>query len=356
MKKILFITVLLLVSFAFLASAPAEDCIPFNPDNCQVSLIGGNYKIVDGSMWLLDFGNNKVEADKALEIIKHYHFNSQCFVGRPNPSMEYWLVNGSAPSGSLSGEDCISFNPANIEVSFVGGNWKIVEGSHWILDFGQSKAEADEAFAVIKKYGFSEICYVGRPGPSLTYFKGTGVVTPPTVITPIGPVAPIGPIFPPVVVIPMPPADQDCITHNVDNLTVTFVGGAFKIVDGSHWLLDFGLNVIDAKRSLDIIKYYRMDSHCFVGRPNPPFEYWLVAGAAPSGDVGGEDCVSFNPNTIEVKYVSGRWKIVDGSHWMFDFDQNQGNAKKAYDIIKYYGFTKICYVGRPNPKFIYLKK
>ena len=158
---------------------------------------------------------------------------------------------------------------------------------------------------------------------------------------------PIGPIAPPA---------EDCISHNVDNLTVEFINGSFKIVDGSHWLLDFGLNVLDAKRSLDIIKYYRMDSHCFVGRPNAPFEYWLVGGAAPVGDVGGEDCISFNPNTIEVKYVSGRWKIVDGSHWMFDFDQNQENAKKAYNIIKYYGFTKICYVGRPNAKFIYLKK
>ena len=144
----------------------------------------------------------------------------------------------------------------------------------------------------------------------------------------------------------MPPADQDCISHNVDNLTVTFINGSFKIVDGSHSLLDFGLNVMDAKRALDIIKYYRMDSHCFVGRPNAPFEYWLAAGAAPSGDMGGEDCISFNPNTIEVKYVSGRWKIVDGSHWMFDFDQNQGNAKKAYDIIKYYGFTKSLLRGQ----------
>ena len=206
--------------------------------------------------------------------------------------MKYWLVNGAAPTGSVSGEDCISFNPSNIEVSYVGGNWKIVEGSHWILDFGQNKAEAYEAYDIIMKYGFSEICYVGRPGPSMTYFKKTGMapigpITPIGPIVPIGPIGPIGPITPPVIPIPMPPADQDCISHNVDNLTVTFINGSFKIVDGSHSLLDFGLNVMDAKRALDIIKYYRMDSHCFVGRPNAPFEYWLAAGAAPSGDMGG---------------------------------------------------------------------
>jgi hypothetical protein len=349
MKKVVFIMVMLLFSLPIVLSA-AEDCIPFNPDNCTVGLYNGSYKIVDGSMWLLDFGNNKAEADKALQIIQHYRLNSQCFVGRPNPSMEYWLANGAAPMGSVPGEDCISFNPATIQVSYVGGNWKIVDGSNWLLDFGQSQAEANEAFNIIKTYGFSEICYVGRPGPSMTYFKKTAVLTP---ITPIGPIIPIGPVLPPVV--PTKPT-EDCIGFNVDNLTVTFVNGGFKIVDGSHWLLDFGFNIIDAKRSLDIIKYYRMDSHCFVGRPNAPFEYWLVAGAAPSGDVGGEDCVSFNPNTIEVKYVSGNWKIVDGSHWIFDFNQNYDNAKNSYDIIKYYGFTKVCYVGRPNAKFIYLRR
>ena len=72
MKKKLFIPVILLLSFLFAVSAFAEDCIPFNPDNCKVELIGGNWKITDGSMWLLDFGGNKEEAYKALEVIKHY--------------------------------------------------------------------------------------------------------------------------------------------------------------------------------------------------------------------------------------------------------------------------------------------
>jgi len=68
--------------------------------------------------------------------------NQQCFVGRRDPSMEYYLVNGGAPGGSLRGEDCVSFNPANIEVKKVRGRWKILEGSHWILDFGNKQNEA----------------------------------------------------------------------------------------------------------------------------------------------------------------------------------------------------------------------
>ena len=41
-----------------------------------------------------------------------------------------------------------------------------------------------------------------------------------------------------------------------------------------------------------------------------------------------EDCIPFNPATIEVKEIDGRWKIVDGSHWMFDFGSNKAEAEK----------------------------
>ncbi len=50
-----------------------------------------------------------------------------------------------------------------------GGNWKIVDGDHWMFDFGASKAEAESAHKIIKYFGFTKTCYVGRPGPALTY-------------------------------------------------------------------------------------------------------------------------------------------------------------------------------------------
>ncbi|MDI6782305.1 MAG: hypothetical protein QME49_09425 [bacterium] len=56
-----------------------EDTIPFNPANAEVQQIDGRWKIVVGSMWLLDFEYTEDEARKALEIIQHYGLNKQCF-------------------------------------------------------------------------------------------------------------------------------------------------------------------------------------------------------------------------------------------------------------------------------------
>lgn len=56
----------------------------------------------------------------------------------------------------------------------VGDRWKLVEGTHWLLDFGPGQGNAIAALHFIRKYAFDTICFVGRPGPSMVYFKTHG--------------------------------------------------------------------------------------------------------------------------------------------------------------------------------------
>lgn len=154
--------------------APAqgpEDCIAFDPAHAAVKQAQGHWKVAAGNMWLMDFGANKAKADQALSVIRKYRLNKQCFVGRPNPSMQYYLSGNSAPADGMAGEDCIAFNPRNIQVKQAQGRWKIADGNSWLLDFEGNQAEAQQAHAIINKYGFSRICYVGRPNAPMTYFR-----------------------------------------------------------------------------------------------------------------------------------------------------------------------------------------
>jgi hypothetical protein len=73
------------------APFPNEDCLHVEPSNVQARFVGGAWKVVDGNTWVLDFGANRANAEHAVEVIQHYNLNSQCFVGRPDPSMQYWL-------------------------------------------------------------------------------------------------------------------------------------------------------------------------------------------------------------------------------------------------------------------------
>ncbi|MGP1387954.1 MAG: trypsin-like serine peptidase [Thainema sp.] len=148
-----------------------RDCIPFNPSNAKVVQVRRRWKIEVDGMWLLDFGSQRNEAEQALKIIQHYGMNSQCFVGRPHPSMEFYLVKGQAPEGAFPGEDALPFKPQNLLVERVQGRWKITEGNHWLMDFDQQEDEARQALSYILRYGFRYICFVGRPAPSMTYFR-----------------------------------------------------------------------------------------------------------------------------------------------------------------------------------------
>ncbi len=152
------------------------------------------------------------------------------------------------------------------------------------------------------------------------------------------------------------PGKEDCVGLNPRSSTVSGSGGRWKIVDGKHALFDFGNKQDEAHKALRVIQHYGVTQSCFVGRPGPSLKYLLVAGNAPSGALGGEDCIAFNPATTEVKEVQGRWKIADGSHWLFDFEGKQDEARQALAVIKRHGFTHSCFVGRPDPSLQYLRK
>jgi hypothetical protein len=166
----------------------AEDCVSFNPAAASVENVQNNWSIVDGGHGVFSFGSNQAEARQTLAILKNYGMNQSCFVGRPQPSFQYTLVSGRAPAGSMTGEDCLSFNPATATVSFIQNDWKIVDGNHAMFSFGSRETEARQTLAIIKKHNFNSSCFVGRPNPSFTYMKAAGTAAPSTGQQPVRPV------------------------------------------------------------------------------------------------------------------------------------------------------------------------
>ncbi|MFZ4681925.1 MAG: hypothetical protein ACOYMS_05455 [Terrimicrobiaceae bacterium] len=167
-----------LVTTAFAAN---DDIVSFQPTRAEVREINGTWKIVDGDLWLLDFGSEKTEADRALEILRHYGMNQQVFLGSPARVFSYYLVDGHAPTGALDGEDAVAFDPDKLEVKALDGRWKIAAGDTWLLDFAASEATARAALDAIQAHGFDHLCYVGRPDASMTYLRasGTAAAAPP---------------------------------------------------------------------------------------------------------------------------------------------------------------------------------
>ncbi|MCX5683313.1 MAG: hypothetical protein NT049_06475 [Planctomycetota bacterium] len=165
------------------APVPAEDIISFDPVRTEVRQLEGHWKVVCGETWLMDFGDREAQARLALRIVRHYGLNQQCYVGSPTRVLSYYLISGRPPEGPCEGEDAIAFDPARAEVRQIGGHWKIVQGDLWLIDFGR-EIDARQSLAMIQRYQFNFMCFVGRPDPRMTYFRRGGPAAAPAPATP----------------------------------------------------------------------------------------------------------------------------------------------------------------------------
>jgi Lysyl oxidase len=159
-------------------------------------------------------------------------------------------------------EDRLTINPSNVAAVQIAGRWKVVDGDHWMIDTGTNQSAADRAVEIIKHYGLSYMCFVGRPRcgdvePMMYFLNGAGH-------------APSGSL-----------PGEDEIAFDPAALQVQEVGERWKVVEGAHWLLDFGVGEANARAALYFILEYRFNRICFVGRPHPPMTYFK------SGDVAG---------------------------------------------------------------------
>jgi hypothetical protein len=152
-----------------------QNCTCFEPAHLASASNDGRLRLVEGDKWLLDFGSKSQEIEQAVKTIKHFGFTELCTLGKGSngsPQMQYFLVNGAAPSGSgLTGEDAISFDLTKVKAEQIKGTWKITEGDHWMLDFGTDEEAAKHAEEVIHHYGFTNECFVGRPNAPMMYFR-----------------------------------------------------------------------------------------------------------------------------------------------------------------------------------------
>jgi hypothetical protein len=149
----------------------AEDCLPMNPNAIRVVQRSGGWAVTAGH-GTPAFAPTKSEARKIARQMRRHGIAKNCYIGRPNASMKYSLTAAhKAPKGAVQGEECIGFNKHNLSIRRDGGgHWLLTDGRSRMETF-PSKREAKMGLAVVKKYGFTKQCFVGRPDPSFSYWR-----------------------------------------------------------------------------------------------------------------------------------------------------------------------------------------
>jgi hypothetical protein len=146
-------------------------------------------------------------------------------------------------------KDCLGFDTDNAYVAFVAGDWKIVDGDHWMFSFGEEEQYARRALQVIREYRFNASCFAGRPNPPVVYLLASGK-------------APEVPI-----------SGEQCSQFDLMQLSVSRVGDAWIILSGSDTLFHFGQKENEARRALRVLQHHGFRQRCIVGTSGSSFRY-----------------------------------------------------------------------------------
>ena len=66
--------------------------------------------------------------------------------------------------------DCIAINPFTMTIRLIGGKYVLANGSHLVKAF-PNLVEAKTGLRIMRKLKARYSCFVGRPGPSMTYLR-----------------------------------------------------------------------------------------------------------------------------------------------------------------------------------------
>ena len=115
-----------------------------------------------------------------------------------------------------------------------------------LVNFGKNEREARSAEAIVYRYHFTELCPIGKPNPTFTYYLVNGQ-------------PPRGVMF-----------GVHSVAFNPERLHVEQVGTAHYLTDGTQIVFNFGDKGNDARQALEAIQRLKCDRLCCTGWSGAP--------------------------------------------------------------------------------------
>lgn len=141
-----------------------EDCIPYEPQNLDISSAGAaGWILADGDTELLLLDN---ESDAEVGLALAQRHTALCFIGRNNArenprayTVQYWRGDSGIRT-KLGAQDCASYDPENLAIRDRGADgWLLLDGSH-SLNALANEADAKRALTLAERH--VRHCFIGR--------------------------------------------------------------------------------------------------------------------------------------------------------------------------------------------------
>jgi hypothetical protein len=313
-----------------------EQKLPLSAQDVAVKRVVGGWEVWAGQRVLRNTGDSEGNARDVAAVLRDLRPTDWVTIGGTRPVVEYGLTNGrpivtgaqpeskdgtnggavAQAGGAFGGPTAagtaakfvqpIDLRSARVEA--IRGAWVVRDDSNILLNFGPDKAGAEQAGAVIQRYGFNRVGVVGTPTqPAMSYL-----------FVSLDPVKP-------------QPGGGLLLQAQIDGLTRTgvpvpgvgFVGEMVKIdarkvevrKDGAEWVVAFGLEVLgrfgplewSAREAARVIQDGRFTEFCKLGGESA-VTFFLINGKAPTRAPFNAQGRNFDSTALKVQPLNSRWR------------------------------------------------
>lgn len=309
---------------------------------------GEAWQLFAGPHLLADFGKKQADAEEAKRVVRELRPTEWATIGTGRPVVGYGLSNGKPRLHSPQPKVTAAIDLKTTRAEQVRGVWVLKDDAALHLNFGTHKADAEQAAAVVRKYGFNQVGQIGYPTPTFSYFyaapAGADKAARPG---PSGAAGLLAQANSEQVMgrtgIPIPGVGfaGEMVKFDPRKVEVRRDKGVYSLVSGPDELARFGGSEWSARDALKLIQDCRFTEHCQLGE----MSFFLVNGQAPTRVPFNAQGRSFNPKTVKVRVAEGGFGVFEDSGRQLFRAATVEEAEQMARAIQGFGFDMVCQLG-----------
>ncbi|MBY0457126.1 MAG: hypothetical protein K2V38_07305, partial [Gemmataceae bacterium] len=361
--------------------APGVESVPLpHPENktavnsadVVVRRMTTGWEVRAGSKTLRNTGENETTANSVARVFRELQPTEWVVIGNGKPVVEYGLTNGrpavtgtappdpkngppgyaigsNAPTvGTTAANHVVPIDLRTTRAEAVRGVWVVRDDNNILLNFGTDKAGAEQAGAVIQRYGFNRVGTVGSPAqPALSYLFVSAEQA-------------------------KPEFGRSMVEAQINALTRTgiplpgvgFTGEMVKIdhrkvearKDGAEWVVAAGTEVLGrfgptewaAREAVRTVQDMKFTEFCKLGGQSN-LTFFLVNGKAPGRAPLSAQGKNFSTSDLKVQQVNDKWLVTDAGKQLFEVGSPQ-EGETVVRVLKSYGFDQTAHLSAGGSK------
>lgn len=320
--------------------------VRFDPVQLALKRVEGRYQLWAGTQFLKDFGLQEHEAHESLQLIRSLRYSQFGAVAGATPAFEFWLTDEEAAKGGLTVKNVIPFNNKTLKLSQIAGAWVIHDGKQMLFNFGNLQESALSAMAIMKKYSFNQLGFVGIPTPVMTYLTLDPHPRIERNSEPLDLKDVLATMSQQGLMLPNVGYVGTRVSLETRKLELVRFTNDWAIVHGKDVLAHFGNNTPAGREGLRLLQDSRVNEICFIGKSG--FPIFLSNGQAPRNTALGFNNTRIHPTQMKAQLINSSWCIVEETRIIFEFGENRGDAEMLHKVLQYYQFDQICPIGDVN--------